>query len=138
MHNPLGTDEEYSAYGRVKQRRSIRAFLPVMGLILIVCFGAIAWVLAPMLYNLLGASLGFPANWGPLFFGVVVFVVLLFFSYVLYAMFAPRKARGINERDLEKERIAYEKMRRAKRKVKRNNAIEMGRANKEKESRPKR
>jgi type VI protein secretion system component VasK len=138
MHNPLGTDEDYSAYGLVRQRRSIRAFLPVMGLLLIVCFGAIAWVLGPLLYNAFGSNLGMPADWGPVVLGVTIFVVLLFLSYVLYAMFVPRRAKGISEHDLEKERVAREQMRRAMRKNKRKVNIERHRAREEQEKRSKR
>lgn len=138
MHNPLGTDEDYSAYGRVRQRRSIRAFLPIMGLLLMVCFGAIAWVLGPMLYNSFGLNLGMPADWGPVVFGVTIFVVLLFLSYVLYAMFVPRRAKGISEHDLEKERATREQIRRAMRKNKRKVNIERSRTQQQGEKRSKR
>lgn len=134
MRSPMGTDENYGAEGKVRRGNGIRPFLPLMGFLLIVSFGAMSYVLGPMLYQQFGASLGLPADVGPIFFGVVIFVILLFVSFMLYAMFAPKKPKaarglkvGVTERDLANERKAIEAERAARKKMKRKVNADMAR-----------
>lgn len=97
------TDEDY----RMRQKKGVspRAFLPAIGLILIIAFAAIAYVASTPLQRSLGNDLGMPdANTGRIFFGVATFLVLTLFTGLLFAVLAPKKGKQVSERDMDRER----------------------------------
>jgi uncharacterized membrane protein len=104
------TDEDY----RVRKARgtSIRAFFPILGLILMIAFGAVAYVLAPSLTTILENS-GLIGGLSPelyermdLISGVIIFMVMMLFTGLIYAIVAPKPKRAVTERDLDRERKA--------------------------------
>jgi hypothetical protein len=98
------TDEDYRG---VKQKKGIspRAFLPAIGLILIIAFGAIAYVASTPLQKSFGSDLGMPdRDTGKLFFGVATFLVLVLSTGLLFTILGPKKGKQVSERDMDKER----------------------------------
>ncbi len=52
----MGTDEEYGSSGRVKRSKGVKPWLPLIGLLLMLSFGAMAYVLSEPLYNAVASS----------------------------------------------------------------------------------
>lgn len=104
------TEEDYRV--RKAKGTSIRAFFPILGLILMIAFGVVAYVLAPLLTNLLDSS-GLIAGLPPelyermdLISGIIIFVVMMLSTALLYAIVAPKPKKVVTERDLDRERKA--------------------------------
>lgn len=125
----MGTDEEYSSSGKFKRSKGIKPWLPVIGLLLLVSFGAMAYVLSEPLYNAVAASfaMDIAPDIGRLVAGVVLFVLLSFVGLIIYAMFAPKRTHLTNENLLERERKAKKAEQVAKKKRQRQVGIEMRR-----------
>lgn len=109
MHrSPMGLDEEYSSEGRVKRSKGIAPWLPILGLLLMVSFGVISFILAQPLYQTI--STAFPMDIAPdlgaIITGGVLFVVLMVLGFLIYSIFAPKQSHLTNERTLERERKA--------------------------------
>jgi short subunit fatty acids transporter len=88
-------------------RKKSNPWLPFFGLLLIIAFGAIAFIVGPVLDNQFGAQLGLPAGDASIWlFRGIVFLVLLMVFGLLYAIMAPkpRAMDSVNERVLDKER----------------------------------
>lgn len=104
------TDEDYSL--KKAKGTSIRAFFPIIGLILIIVFGVIAWILAPIVTDIVnnaGLLQGFPPELlerFDLISGGLIFMVMMLFTGLLYAVAAPKPTKSVSERDLDKERKA--------------------------------
>jgi len=114
-------------YAKSKQKKDpLRPFYPVIGLLLIACFAAIAWVLHEPLRDILVENIsdlpqaneegfqevGYVA-------GGSIFVILLMFASLLYAAFAPKQQNVVSERELLNEKKAKEAEIRARKKRKR-------------------
>lgn len=98
----------------VKRRRKknpLNAFLPILGLILAIALGAVSYVLSEPLQDFLVANVNnFPSEQeAQIVVGVVLFVVLLLFAALIYAIFAPKPPRMISENVLRDERVQKEK-----------------------------
>lgn len=115
MRSTLGTDEEYSASGKKQRGKGLRPFYPLIGLVLIGAFGAIAYVLGEPLANAIAnAGVLGPGGYGDnfeVFTWIIrgaIFAALVLIGALLYAVGAPKPKsyRGVNERDLDKERRA--------------------------------
>jgi predicted membrane protein len=98
---------------KVKAKKSpISAFLPAMGLILLIAFGVISWVLAPDLLRWTVREFdGFSGNeFEPIImktaFAALIFLVLTSLTGLAVAIFVPRKRSKVKENDLNKERKA--------------------------------
>lgn len=113
MRGTLGTDEEYSGSGKKRRSKGLRAFYPLIGLILAGAFGAIAYVLGgPIAFQLEPTM--FPGLNNEDFNTVtwiirgVIFFVLVLFGGLLFAMAAPKPkgSTGVTERGMGKEREA--------------------------------
>ena len=111
--------EEYGEKS-VKKKTSVRAFLPIFGLFLVVAFAAIAFVLSEPLTTLLRDTIdGIPAEDEVQYVVAgMTFLVLLLFSGMVYAMFARKPQLRVTEAELKKERtlsIAEKKARQRRR-----------------------
>jgi type VI protein secretion system component VasK len=104
------TDEDY----RIRKAKgvSIRAFLPFLGLVLMIVFGVIAWVLAPIVTDILYNN-GVLQSLSPellerfdLISGGMIFMVMVLITALLYAVAAPKPKKMVTERQLDKERKA--------------------------------
>lgn len=113
MRSTMGTDEEYG----VKQRKGkgLRPFYPLIGLILIGAFGAIAYVIGPVVTNSLLDNgiliLEDNAQYEPmkLIISGVVFFAMTLIGALLFAIAAPKPKKAsanVSERDLDRERKA--------------------------------
>lgn len=101
------TEEDY----RLKQgkRTTIRAFLPLFGLILIIAFGAIAYIFGQSLTDLLRGFIPIAANDLTTFDWIsraVIFFALVMITTLIYSIAIPKKKDVVSERALEKERKA--------------------------------
>ncbi|MBC8098411.1 MAG: hypothetical protein H7Y11_03135 [Armatimonadetes bacterium] len=102
------TEEDYKV--REARRMSIRAFFPILGLILMGVFAVIAYFAAPALTgvieNLVG---GIPNEQYDLFNWIsraVIFFGLSLLTAMLYAIAMPKKKNQVSERGLDAERKA--------------------------------
>jgi hypothetical protein len=99
----MGLKKEEKASG-------IKAYWPVLGFIMLVMLGIVAYILAPEVINL--AKRTFPSFRGTelpalqmrLGFTFMVFVVFLAITGAILAAFAPKRALNVREGDLAKER----------------------------------
>jgi uncharacterized BrkB/YihY/UPF0761 family membrane protein len=115
-----------------QKKNPFAAFLPVIGLVLVLALGFISYVFAPSVNRWLDAQF---RGWPPagtseqtLIIMTTVFmtVIMTFLVGSVVAMFAPRKKSAVKDDDLRKERKASlkEKKDRKKRRKKINKAAE--------------
>jgi type VI protein secretion system component VasK len=101
------TDENYSGV-RQARRTTLRTFFPLIGLILMIAYGAIAWAFAPSLsYTIQTNVATIPPDmlqYLDLISGGIIFLVLLLMTTLLYASAAPKPKRQVSENQLDKER----------------------------------
>jgi hypothetical protein len=117
----MSFEDEYVQ--RRTRKDPIRKFLPALGMILIIAFGAIAWVLQEPLRDL--AVEQFPdlpqenedgyKEVGYIASGVV-FGVLVMIGGLMYAAFAPKPGLSVSEKELRQEKTRREAEQRARRK----------------------
>ena len=101
----MQSNEDY----RLKQakRVTIRAFLPLFGLILIIAFGLIAFIFGPWLTDVVSGIIPIDnsdldtLDW---ISRVVIFFALVMIATLLYAISIPKKKDIVSERALDKER----------------------------------
>jgi uncharacterized membrane protein len=109
------TDEDYRI--RKAKGTTLRAFFPIIGLVLVIVFGVIAYTLAPTVTNILYDN-GVIQGLSPdilerfdLISGVMIFFVMMLVTGMVYAIAAPKPKKQVTERQLDrerKERIAAE------------------------------
>ena len=81
----------------------------IAGLILVVAFGAIAFVLStPVAESTVRLVPGIDQQLWRIFVGGAIFVLLIAISGILFSLFAPRKKDRFSERELDKERKAIQ------------------------------
>lgn len=89
----------------------INAFLPVLGFLLIVSLGAVAYLVSgPAHRFLLEQDFGIPANTEVQFvIAGILWLLLMLTSYMLYALFAPKPDKIATERHLKVEKAEKQK-----------------------------
>jgi hypothetical protein len=109
----MGVDEDYSV--KVKSGKGLRPFYPLIGLLLMGAFGAIAYVLGPLVTNTLDQAgyLNTVDNTNyetvQLIVSGVIFFALVLFGALIFAVAAPKSktpANTVTERGLDRERKA--------------------------------
>ena len=106
----------------IEDYKKSRGLWPVYGLVLAVALGAIAYLLAPRLYDFVltrspSFNIGtYTREQVELFFAGIIFFVLLAITAGFVAMFVPRKKTDVKDTDLVKERKQAEAERRARKK----------------------
>ncbi|NWG17027.1 MAG: hypothetical protein HXY41_10360 [Chloroflexi bacterium] len=104
-----------------------RAFWPLIGFILALSLGVLSWALGPIVIDWMDASnivRGFPSpevprtTWNWIATGVM-FVILLMFSSLVVALFRPKQAMDVREKDLAKEREQLRRNIKAKKELQR-------------------
>ena len=104
----MGFEDEYT---RGKQKKDpITKFLPALGLVLVLAFAAIAFVLHEPAHELLQENItDFPEEKEVGYVvGGVIFVVMMLFAGFFYAMFQPKREHQVTESELRKEKKAIE------------------------------
>ncbi|MCA9911433.1 MAG: hypothetical protein KC519_22420 [Anaerolineae bacterium] len=101
---------------RMAHKKTRRALWPVMGLILAVALGAIAWLSKDFVLNLLPANVRsqlsrLPGIQGEVAVAAFLFLIMLGVVAIIVALAAPKRRINVNEQGMLKER---EKMLRAK------------------------
>lgn len=116
------------------EKNTTKPYLRVIGMVLVVAFGVIAFILSePAGRALLDtANINIPLEQARILVGVAIFIVLLMFTYVVFAIFAPKDKKSVNERDLEKERAMKQAEMKAKKKRSREINRKMAESNREK------
>jgi predicted histidine transporter YuiF (NhaC family) len=96
------SEEEY----RRKRKTSTKAFLPAVGLILLIAFGAISYAIAPILERQFRGKIGAipDGDMGELFYGAMLFLILIMITGLVLAFFSPKSKKNVSERELDKER----------------------------------
>jgi hypothetical protein len=106
-------ENPYSGKFTPKKKDPMRAFLPVIGLLVIVAAGAVAWFGSPFLIQWLFTQTYFniPANvrsadefFFQLLVSVMIFFVIVGIFGLLYAIVAPRPPKAVHESVLMEER----------------------------------
>jgi hypothetical protein len=110
-------ESPYAGKFTPKKKDPMRAFLPVIGLLVIVAAGAVAWFGSPFIIQWLFTQdyFNLPASVSsadPFFFQILVsimifFVIVAVFS-LLYAVVAPRPPKAVHESVLMDERKKME------------------------------
>ena len=91
------------------RNRKNQSWWGIAGLILVVAFGAIAFVLStPVAESTVRLVLGIDQQLWRIFVGGAIFVLLIAISGILFSLFAPRKKDRFSERELDKERKAIQ------------------------------
>lgn len=107
--------DEFGETPEEKKKTTIRAFMPIFGLLLFVALAAIAYVLSEPLTTLLRDNVkDIPAGDEVRYVvGGMTFLVMLLFSGMIYAAFAPKQQLRITEAELKKERTLKEREKKA-------------------------
>lgn len=102
-----------------KPKRS--AYMPVIGLIIVVVLGVVGWVVAPGVIDALASVLPFfrgtelpLSTTRPLFTGIIVLLGLVIFGLIA-ALVTPKDVQRGSERELERERDALRRRQQAER-----------------------
>ena len=125
-------------YVKSKQKRSAMGpFLPAIGLILIVCFAAIAFVASEPLTEVLRENMAEVPDDEEVSYvvGFIVFLGLLLITGLLFAMFAPKPPKMVTEQELKKERQQVAREKEARKKRKRAANLKMAREREQQEGR---
>ncbi len=117
--------KEYGREGKVRRNRGLRPWYPVLGLLLLVSAGAIAFALSLPLTDLVvnngilvpDASLTRDLIQAGM--GGLIFVIVILLVFLVFAAFAPKPSKMTSERQLERERRENIAEQKAKRKRKR-------------------
>lgn len=114
MRSTMGTDEEYGV--KARSGKGLRPFYPLIGLILIGAFAAIAYVIGPVVTNaLLDNGILYLEDYGAqyepmkLIVSGAVFFAMALLGALLFAVAAPKSKKpgaNVTERDLDRERKA--------------------------------
>lgn len=104
-----------------KKKNPLTPFLPVLGLVLAVALGAIAFILSKPAHEFLMKQIEtFPQETEVQYVVAgALFIVFLLFAGLIYAIFAPKQEKLVTERELKKEKDYKEKERLAAKKRKR-------------------
>ncbi|MCC6612537.1 MAG: hypothetical protein IT320_03605 [Anaerolineae bacterium] len=94
---------------RIAQKRTRRALWPVMGLILAIALGAIAWlakdpVMAALPANVRTQLGRLPGVQGEVAVAAFLFLIMLGIVAIVVALAAPRKRINVKDQDMLKER----------------------------------
>ncbi len=125
-------------YAKSKKKKSAMApFLPAIGLILILCFAAIAFVVSEPLTDILRDNMTeIPNNQEVTYVvGFIVFLGLVLTTGLLFALFTPKPSKMITEQELKKERQQAAREKLARKKRKRDANLKMAREQKQQKSR---
>lgn len=113
-------DKDYGGEGAIKKagRNWQRILLPVVGLVMIIAAGAIAFLLSRPAGVLLRSRIAPGADMQSiqLAAGIGIFLVIIMVFGALYAAIVPKPPKGISEGELDKEKKErFEEAQRAKR-----------------------
>lgn len=90
---------------KAEAQRGRQAWWGIIGLVLVVCFGAMSFVLSkPVADSTIRLVPGIAPETWQLFCGIAVFVAALAISGIIFSIFAPRKKDMFSERELNRER----------------------------------
>ena len=101
-----------------EKKDPLRAFLPIIGLIIMVVVGAVGWFSSPYVLGFLGPYIPIEMTAQldemtlRLLVSAVIFFILIATFSAIYAMFAPKPSKLVTEASLKKERDAKEQERR--------------------------
>jgi membrane protein implicated in regulation of membrane protease activity len=92
-------------------KSSLNAFLPVIGLLLALALGAVAYVLSGPAHDFLMQNVSGVPDQPEVQYVVagVLWLLLLLLSGMIYAMFAPKPTKTASEAQLKKEKIEMQK-----------------------------
>jgi uncharacterized membrane protein len=84
-----------------------KPFLPLLGLLLLVIFGAVSFVLSGPVAAQVDAMVtqrALPMREMQIISGIAIFIVQVFFVAMIYAIFQPKGPKGVTERELDREK----------------------------------
>jgi hypothetical protein len=96
-----------------KKRSPLKPFYPVIGLFILIVFGAISYFLSRPVTELVDARTTIALEFAQLqlVIAIGIFIVLILALAAVYSVFQPKTPKGVSERDLDREK--QEKMREA-------------------------
>jgi hypothetical protein len=99
----------YNQQAEVERRRG-KAWLPLVGFILIVCFGVIAYYLGDPVRDFVDRRAGADLSTPEMLWLVrgVLFLSLVMIGGLLFALFAPRKREDVKDKDIYKDKKAID------------------------------
>jgi uncharacterized membrane protein len=84
-----------------------KPFLPLLGLLLLVIFGVVSFVLSGPVAAQVDAMVtqrALPMREMQIISGIAIFIVQVFFVAMIYAIFQPKGPKGVTERELDREK----------------------------------
>lgn len=133
----MSFEDEYQGRSLEARSTTIKAFLPVMGFLLLIVLGVMAYFLSEPVHELLMDNLdGVPADEEVRYLvGAVLFVVMTMVVGMVYAAFAPKPSKTVTESQLKRERMMLDAEKKARRKRKQAANRKMAQARKQSERR---
>ncbi|GAB5490008.1 MAG: hypothetical protein Phog2KO_02230 [Phototrophicaceae bacterium] len=122
---------------KVAKKDPLRAFLPIIGIIIMVVAGAVGWFSSPFVLEFLGPYIPTEVTTQldeftlQILVAVVIFFMLIATFSAIYAMFAPKPSKLVTESALKKERDAKAQERRRTKARSRKMKARMKEANKD-------
>ena len=109
-------EDEYAGKGK-RKKDPIKAFLPLIGLLLAIAMGFIAWVARVEVHNLLIDNIkNFPEEKEIQYvLAGVIFLIMMMVFGIIYAIFAPKPDKRAGEAAMKKEKAFRRKEEIAKR-----------------------
>lgn len=101
----MSSSKEYSSVKKAEKKRN-NALSPVIGVIVIVIAGALAWFGAEPVFNWLLLNVpGIPAEPALQYVVMgVIFLLVVLLGGLFYSIVAPKPPKGISERDMDREK----------------------------------
>lgn len=122
---------------KAEKKDPLRAFLPIIGLIIIIIAGAVGWFSAPFVLEAGGQYIPSEVTSQldeftlQLLVAMVMFFMIVAVFSAIYAAFAPKPSKLVSESALQQERIAKDQERRRAKSRKRKMKSRMKEANKD-------
>ncbi len=120
-----------------EKKDPLRAFLPIIGLIIIVIAGAVGWFSAPFVLEYGGQYIPSEVTTQldeftlQVLVAVAIFFIIVAVFSAIYALFSPKTNKLVTESTLKQERIAKDQERRRTKARKRKMKARMKEANKD-------
>jgi phosphotransferase system glucose/maltose/N-acetylglucosamine-specific IIC component len=106
------SENQYGSKYAPKKPSPLKPFYPVIGLLVLVIFGAIAFAVSQPITNFIDqrvTTMPLPVSQLRIIVGVGVFIVLTLLLAMTYSIFQPKTPKGVSERDLDREKQERQK-----------------------------
>lgn len=101
---------EYGGKYAPKKKPWWQPFLPVLGLVMLIVFGGIAYLLSAPLFEFIDSRVAVRlAPQVQFLVAGAIFIVFVLLTAMIYSAFQPKMPKGVSEQDLDKEKKERQK-----------------------------